>query len=489
MTAGLENTLIERGLKIWDNAVMENTVLKRYASPEMLRVFSDGNRYRTWRRIWLALAQSQKETGLAIPNEALRQMEANVDKIDLSRVAVLEKDLRHDVMAHIHHFGELAPAAKPYIHLGATSCDVTDNADLILMREGLHLLETKLKAVLYHLRAAALEHRDLPCLGYTHLQPAQPTTMGKRFCLWLADFTNDLILIRDVAEGLPLRGLKGATGTQASFLALFDGDRARVKELERAFVERLEFPSAMLITGQTYPRKLDKEIGDRLKGIAISAGKMSRDLRMLQAFGEAAEPFGTKQVGSSAMPFKRNPMKMERATSLSRYLLNLLRGLEDTAAEQFLERTLDDSALRRLTLPMGFFMADALLQLCGVTAQGLVVKMDVVARRLKAYLPFLLVETILMEWVKKGGDRQTAHELFRQEALKAHAEVEKGRANPLFKNLLRVEGFPLTESELKVLARPRALVGTAPWQVKEFVAKAVEPLLKGFEPADFRVNV
>jgi adenylosuccinate lyase len=468
---------------------MENAILKRYASPEMLRVFSDGNRYRTWRRIWLALAQSQKETGLAIPDEALRQMEANLEKIDLERVAVLEKDLKHDVMAHIHHFAELAPAAKAYIHLGATSCDVTDNADLILIREGLDLLELKLKSLLYHLKSAALAHKNLPCLGYTHLQPAQPITMGKRFCLWLADFMNDLILIRDAAEGLPLRGLKGATGTQASFLALFDGDRAKVIEMEHRFVERLDFPCALPVTGQTYPRKLDKEIGDMLKGIAISAGKMSRDMRMLQAFGEAAEPFGSKQVGSSAMPFKRNPMKMERATSISRFMLNLLRGLEDTAAEQFLERTLDDSALRRLTIPMGFFMADALLQLCGVTAQGLDVKKEVVARRFKAYLPFLLIETILMEWVKKGGDRQTAHEILRQEAMKAHAEVEKGRANSLFKNLLQVKDFPLTASELKALARPKALVGTAPWQVKEFVAKAVEPLLKGFEPSEFKVNV
>ena len=480
---------IEAIAGIWDNEPMENAALKRYASPEMLKIFSDENRYRTWRRIWLALAAGQKELGLDIPGEALTQMEQNLDTLDLDRVAVLEKDFKHDVMAHIHHFAELAPAAKPYIHLGATSCDVTDNADLILLRDGLGLLEVKLKNLMFALKSAAMDHKDLPCLGYTHLQPAQPTTMGKRFCLWLADFTNDFILIRDARECLPLRGLKGATGTQASFLALFNGDRAKVVELERRFVERLGFPCAIPITGQTYPRKLDKEIGDMLKGIALSAGKMSRDMRMLQAFGEAAEPFGSKQVGSSAMPFKRNPMKMERATSLSRYLMNLLRGLEDTAAEQFLERTLDDSALRRLTIPMGFFIADALLQLCGVTAQGMTVKKEVVARRLQAYLPFLLIETILMEWVKRGGDRQTAHEVLRQEAVKAHAEVEKGQVNPLFDNLLRVPKFPLSAAELKTLARPEALVGTAPWQVEDFIVGTVEALLKGFEPSAFSVHV
>jgi adenylosuccinate lyase len=468
---------------------MEMNALKRYASPEMLQLFSDTNRALLWRRIWIALARAQRETGLDIPNAALEALEANVARIDLNRVAELERELKHDVMAHIHHFAEVAPEAKPYLHWGATSCDITDNADLVLAREALGLLHGKLRALLFHLRALALEHRDLPCLGYTHLQAAQPTTMGKRFCMYLADFLSDFLLVADLRESLPLKGLKGATGTQASYLALFDGDRRKVLQMEKRFLHAMGFAHATPVVGQTYPRKMDKEIGDILKGIAISAGKMSRDFRMLQAFGEAAEPFGSKQVGSSAMPFKRNPMKMERVTSLSRYMLNLLRGLEDTAAEQFLERTLDDSALRRLTLPMGFLMADAVLRLCAVTAQGAQVRKAVVHRRFKAQAPFLVIETLLMEWVKRGGDRQAGHEILRQEALKAHAAVEAGKPNPLFKNLLQREGFPFTAAELRAFTRPKALVGLAPQQTKAFIKQAVDPWLEGYEPGEESVSV
>jgi adenylosuccinate lyase len=468
---------------------MEKNVLKRYVSPEMLELFADKNRALVWRRIWVALARAQREAGLDLPEAAIAAMEANLASINLKRVEELERDLRHDVMAHIHHFAEVAPEAKPYLHLGATSCDITDNADLILAREALRLLHGKLRTLLFHLRALALEHRDLPCLGYTHLQAAQPTTMGKRFCLYLADFLSDFLLVTDTWESLPLKGLKGATGTQASYLALFDGDWRKVLQMENRFLHALGFSNATPVVGQTYPRKMDKELGDILAGIAVSAGKMSRDFRMLQAFGEVAEPFGSKQVGSSAMPFKRNPMKMERVTSLSRYMLNLLRGLEDTAAEQFLERTLDDSALRRLTLPMGFFMADAVLRLCIVTAAGAQVRKEVIARRFKAQAPFLVIETLLMEWVKRGGDRQEGHEVLRQEAMKAHAAVEAGKPNPLFKNLLRRGGFPFTAAELRGLTRPKALVGLAPQQARSFIKAAVDPWLEGFTPGSEDVAV
>jgi adenylosuccinate lyase len=468
---------------------MEMNLLKRYASPEMLELFSDENRTLVWRRIWIALARAQRECGLEIPEAAIAAMEAGAATIDLKRVAELERELRHDVMAHIHHFAEVAPAAKPYIHLGATSCDITDNADLVLSRDALRLLHGRLRTLLFHLRALALEHRNLPCLGYTHLQVAQPTTMGKRFCMYLADFLNDHLLVTDAWESLPLKGLKGATGTQASYLALFNGDGRKVRQMEERFLQAMGFANATPVVGQTYPRKMDKELGDILAGIAVSAGKMSRDFRVLQAFGEVAEPFGSKQVGSSAMPFKRNPMKMERVTSLSRYMLNLLRGLEDTAAEQFLERTLDDSALRRLTIPMGFFMADAVLRLCAVTAEGAQVRQEVIARRFKAQAPFLVIETLLMEWVKRGGDRQAGHEVLRQEALTAHAAVEAGKPNPLFKNLLQREGFPFTAAELRGLTRPRKLVGLAPQQVKAFVKAAVDPWLEGFTPGSEDVAV
>ena len=468
---------------------MEMNALKRYASPEMLQIFSDENRALVWRRIWIALARAQAETGLAIPAKAIAAMEKGAARIDLKRVAELERDLKHDVMAHIHHFAEVAPAAKAYIHLGATSCDITDNADLILTRDALGLLHERLRTLIFHLRALALEHKDLACLGYTHLQVAQPTTMGKRFCLYLADFLADDLLVADTAEALPLKGLKGATGTQASYLALFDGDGKKVRRMEELFLQGMGFENATPVVGQTYPRKMDKDLGDLLAGIAVSAGKMSRDFRVLQAFGEVAEPFGSKQVGSSAMPFKRNPMKMERVTSLSRYMLNLLRGLEDTAAEQFLERTLDDSALRRLTLPMGFFMADAVLRLCAVTAAGAQVRKEVIARRFKEQAPFLVIETLLMEWVKRGGDRQAGHEILRQEALKAHGAVEAGKANPLFKNLLHRKGFPFTAAELRALAGPKALVGLAPQQAGTFIKQAVDPWLEGFTPGEVQVSV
>ncbi len=460
---------------------MEN-LYKRYASKEILDVFSEKNKVLTWRKIWIALAIAERELGIDIPEDAIREMEGKFEEIDFNRVAEIEREVRHDVMAHIKHFGEVAPKAKPFIHLGATSCDITDNADLILIKKGLEILFEKLKNLLYFLKEKALQYKNFPCLGYTHLQVAQPTTLGKRFCVYLQDFLEDFLILKDFLENFPLRGLKGATGTQASFYVLFEGNEKKVEILEKRFAHLLGFYNVIPITTQTYPRKLDKRIADILKGIAISSGKFSRDLRVLQAFGEINEPFGKKQVGSSAMPFKQNPMKMERVTSLARYLLNILRSLEDMAGEQFLERTLDDSALRRFAIPESFFITDGILILCAETIKDIKVNEEVIKKRLKEYFPFLSVEAIIMEWVKKGGDRQRAHEILREEAIKAKLSLQKGKKNPLIKNLLERGDFPFSKEEFKKILKIKNFIGLSKTQIERFIKYNVEKHLKDFKP-------
>lgn len=461
---------------------MEN-LFKRYASKEILSIFDGKNRYITWRRIWCALARAERELGVPIPEEALKQMEEKLEEIDFERVSEIEKETRHDVMAHIHHFGEVAPLAKGFIHLGATSCDITDNADLILANQGLKILEKKLQNLIYFLKQKAMEYKKLPCLGYTHLQVAQPTTLGKRLCLYLQDFLQDFLDLKEILEDFPLRGLKGATGTQNSFLNLL-GDEKKVEILEKRFVHLLGFYNVFPVTGQTYPRKMDCIIGDTLKGIGISAGKFSRDMRVMQSFGEVQEPFGSKQVGSSAMPFKQNPMKMERVTSLSRYLINLLNSLDDMASEQFLERTLDDSAQRRFVIPQSFLMCDGILSLCIEVIKNIKVNEEIIKKRLKDNLPFLSIETILMEWVKKGGDRQVAHNILREEAIRA-----KNKKNTLFKNLLKRADFPFNEKELKNLLKIKNFVGLSKVQVERFVKYYVEPHLKDFKEVSVEIKV
>lgn len=461
---------------------MEN-LYKRYASEEILKVFSQKNRYITWRKVWCALARAEREMGVPIPEEAIRQMEERIEEIDFERVAEIERETKHDVMAHIHHFGEIAPKAKGYIHLGATSCDITDNANLILINQGLKILEKKLQNLIYFLKERALEYKKLPCPGYTHLQVAQPTTLGKRFCLYLQDFLQDLLDLKELLEDFPLRGLKGATGTQNSFLNLL-GDEKKVEILEKRFVHLLGFYNVFPITGQTYPRKMDCIIGDTLKGIGISAGKFSRDMRIMQSFGEIQEPFGSKQVGSSAMPFKQNPMKMERVTSLSRYLIKIINSLDDMASEQFLERTLDDSAQRRFVIPQSFFVCDGILSLCIEVSKNLIVNEKVIKKRLKEYLPFLSIETILMEWVKKGSDRQAAHNILKEEAMKA-----RNKKNVLYKNLLKRDDFPLSEKELKNLLKMKNFTGMAKVQVERFIKYYVEPHLKDFEEISVDIKV
>jgi adenylosuccinate lyase len=455
---------------------------ERYASKAMLELWSPRMRYGQWRRLWLALAEAQRDLGLDISHEAIEQMRAHLDDIDFDAVAAYERRFRHDVMAHIHAFGDVAPAAKPLIHLGATSAYVTDNADLILMRRGLHLLRGKAVRVLRVLAHFARHWRDEPTLGSTHLQPAQPTTVGKRTTLWMQDLVLDVRdLDRRVAE-LPCRGVKGTTGTQASFLELFDGDHEKVRELERRVAAAIGFASAIPVSGQTYTRKLDAQVLGVVTGIAASAAKFSADIRILQAFGEIEEPFEESQVGSSAMAYKRNPMRCERIASLARFVLNLEANANETHAVQFLERTLDDSANRRITIPEAFLATDAILVLMENVAAGLEVHPARIRRRLEDELPFMATEQLLMRAVRNGGDRQEAHERIRKHSIEAARAIKEGAPhNDLLDRLARDKEWKVSLRDMKDAMNPSAFVGRAPQQVDEFLREVVEPLLQGAE--------
>lgn len=437
----------------------------------MLELWSANTRYGLWRRLWLALAEAEQELGVAIPDQAIRQMREAVDRIDFDAVATYEKRFRHDVMAHVHAFGDAAPDAKPFIHLGATSAYVTDNADLILMRRGLDLLRGRIRDVLRSLAAFAKQWRDEPTLGYTHLQPAQPTTVGKRATLWMQDLVLDLADSDYRMRTLPFRGAKGTTGTQASFLELFDGDDAKVRELDLRVARQMSFPQVFPITGQTYTRKLDAQILACLAGIAQSAAKFATDLRLLQHEGELLEPFESEQVGSSAMPYKRNPMRAERMTGLARFVIELEGNAWHTAAEQWLERTLDDSANRRIVIPEAFLATDAILVLATNVAAGLDVREGETARHVAAAMPFLATERLLMRGVKAGGDRQRLHEVIRGHSLTAApAELlERLAQDPAFKQL----GVRAETGELD----PAAYVGRAPRQVDEFLDRVLPDLM------------
>jgi len=452
---------------------------QRYASPAMQTLWGERRRIGLWRRLWLALMEAEKELGLDIPERALAEMREHVDDADLERAAEHEKRLRHDVMAHIHHLGEQAPAARPYIHLGATSAYVTDNADLILMREGLELLLGRIAAVLVALSKLARRYRDLPCLAYTHFQPAQVTTVGKRATLWMQEFLLDAEELLHRRDTMQFRGVKGATGTQASFLELFGGDDEKVRELDVRVTRKMGFTKLFAVTGQTYTRKLDAQMLAALSGIAASAAKFATDLRLLQHEGEILEPFETEQVGSSAMAYKRNPMRAERMTSLARFVIELQGNGWHTAAEQWLERTLDDSANRRLVLPEAFLATDGILVLTTNVAAGLEVREAVIARHVVAQMPFLATEGLLMRAVKAGGDRQRFHEVIRAHSLAvAQAVAERGAPNDLLERLARDPAF----KALKVAIRPddvdpKAYVGRAPRQVDDFLERVLPPVL------------
>ncbi len=450
----------------------------RYASKEMQFIFSPDNKFRTWRKLWIVLAETEQELGLPITDEQLAELKAHAEDIDYAAAAAYEKKLRHDVMAHVHTYGDCCPTARGIIHLGATSCYVGDNTDVIIMRDALRLLKTKLLNVISRLDDFAEKYRDLPTLGFTHFQPAQPTTVGKRACLWIQDLLLDLAELEHRLAHMPLLGSKGTTGTQASFLELFEGDHAKVKEADRRIAAKLGFAECFAVSGQTYSRKLDSMVLNVLSGIAQSAHKFSNDLRLLQHLKEMEEPFEKNQIGSSAMAYKRNPMRSERMAALARYLMIDALNPAVTAAGQWFERTLDDSANKRLSVPEAFLAADAILELYLNISDGLVVYPKVIEKRLLAELPFMATENILMDAVKAGGDRQELHEKIRQYSMQAAQRVKAdGLDNNLLELIAADPAFGTDLASLQQLLRPENYVGRAPQQTEEFLADCVRPLL------------
>ncbi len=451
----------------------------RYASAAMKELFGDQRKFSTWRRLWLALAEAQKQLGLDITDAQLAEMSKHLDDVDFDKAAEYERKLRHDVMAHIHAFGDVAPAAKGIIHLGATSQFVVDNTDLIIMREALGVLAGELANVVDALGTFAAKHKSLPCLGFTHYQPAQMTTVGKRATLWCADFVRDLREIEYRLENIEFRGVKGTTGTQASFLALFGGDHAKVKQLDRLVAEKMGFSKTFCVTGQTYSRKVDAMIAMSLAGIGATVHKFCNDVRLLANLKEIEEPFESSQVGSSAMAYKRNPMRCERATGLARFLMDVAISPLHTAAEQWFERTLDDSSNKRLAMPEAFLAADAILQIVMNVAGGLVVYPATIAARVQAELPFMATENILMAAVQAGGDRQELHERIRVHSHAAAEQVKMhGRANDLVERITGDKAFKAID--IDSLIKPEDFVGRAPQQVDEFITAEVEPIRKKY---------
>lgn len=453
----------------------DNPLIGRYASDEMSRIWSPQRKFSTWRRLWVALAEAEAELGLPIQPGQIEAMRAKVDDIDFERAAQEEAVRRHDVMAHVHTFGAACPEAAGVIHLGATSCFVTDNTDLLLIRDSLQIVARRLATVIDHLARFATQYRDMACLGFTHFQPAQPTTVGKRACLWAYDLVLDLEEVEHRLAQLKFRSVKGTTGTQASFLRLFDGDHAKVLELERRVAEKFDFPASFAVTGQTYPRKVDAQVLHALSDVAQSAHKAGSDLRLLQHLQEIEEPFGSKQIGSSAMAYKRNPMRAERMCALARFITSLEASAAQTAAVQWMERTLDDSANRRLTLPQGFLASDAVLLIYQNVAAGLVVHPRVIERRLAEQLPFMATENIMMAAVAQGGDRQVLHERIRQHSVDAANRMKDlDGQNDLLERVRADAAFAGVDLEAEM--QPSRFVGRAPEQVDEFVRDVVNPI-------------
>ncbi|MBI3817301.1 MAG: adenylosuccinate lyase [Planctomycetes bacterium] len=460
----------------------ESPLAGRYASREMLTLFSPWKRIQTWRTLWIELARAERDLGLAIPAEAIREMEAKRDDVNFDVADAREREVRHDVMAHVYAFGEQCPSAKAFIHLGATSCYVTDNADIIIMRDALRLIARRIVNAVDRLGKFAAAHRDMATLAFTHFQPAQCTTVGKRACLWAQDLLYDLDETTRVAASLELLGVKGTTGTQASFLELFDGDHLKVKSLEVSVARALNFDRSVAVSGQTYPRKLDWNIVSSLVGVAVSCSKFACDLRLLQHRREVEEPFEKSQIGSSAMAYKRNPMRSERVNGLARFVISISDSAAHTAAGQWLERTLDDSANRRLTLPEAFLAAEACLLLVCDIAGGLVVNRRVVDRGVREELPFMATENILMAAVKRGGDRQELHERIRVHSMEAIRRVkEDGAPNDLFNRIAGDPAFHHIKNELPSLADPAAFTGRSAEQVDEFLADRLNPAIDKYK--------
>lgn len=453
----------------------DNPLIGRYASPQMSRLWGPQRKFSTWRQLWVWLAEAEQELGLPIQEAQLEQMRQQIEHVDLEAAERHERQLRHDVMAHVHAFGDVAPLARPIIHWGATSCYVTDNADLILIREALQLVRRRIVSVIDRLSRFAQQYRDLPTLGFTHLQPAQPTTVGKRACLWIQDLVLDLEDLEYRLEHLRARSVKGTTGTQASFLDIFQGDSDKVRQLERLVARKMGFDRVFAVSGQTYSRKADSQILDLLSGISQSAHKAATDLRLLANRKEVEEPFEKHQIGSSAMAYKRNPMRSERMCGLARFVMSLPANAAQTVATQWFERTLDDSANRRLVIPQAFLATDAILILFQNIAEGLVVYPQVIQKHLNEELPFMATENIMNRAVAAGADRQDVHEIIRRHSQAAAQVVkEQGLANDLLSRLAAEPAF--AGLDLTALADARLFVGRAPQQVDEFLAEVVEPI-------------
>ena len=468
--------------------VYQNPLITRYASREMATLWGDDRRFRIWRALWVALAETEQALGLAITNEQISQLQQFQDVLNLDVARAYERKLRHDVMAHVHAYGDQCPAAMPIIHLGATSCFITDNADLLLMREALTLVAARIAAVIDRLANFAAVHRALPCLAFTHLQPAQPTTVGKRCCLWIYDLILDLEEVENRIRGLKARSTKGTTGTQASFLQLFNGDHAKVRELERLVAERIGFSDSYAVTGQTYPRKVDSQIVDTLSGVAQGLHKSATDLRLLASRKEVEEPFEENQIGSSAMAYKRNPMRSERICGLSRFVMSMQSNTAATAATQWMERTLDDSANRRLVIPQAFLAIDACLVLMQNIAEGLVVYPKTIAKNLSAELPFMATESILMAAVSAGGDRQKLHESIRLHSQAAALRVKsEGLENDLLDRLKADSAYQ--GIDIDILSDPTKFVGRAPEQVDDFIAEQVASIRARYAVSKLKAEV
>ena len=462
-----------------DYSVYQNPLNTRYAGREMQENFGDEKRFRLWRKLWIALAESEMELGLPVSREQVEELKAHAEDIDFVRAAAYERELRHDVMAHVRTYGDAAPAAAGIIHLGATSCFVDCNSELILMKDGLDILKKKLVNVMEKLKTFALRYKDLPTLGFTHLQPAQLTTVGKRATLWLQDLLLDYENLQNLYGQFRLRGVKGTTGTQASLLALFDGDGEKVKELERRVVKKLGYERVYGVTGQTYPRKFDYNVLCVLSQMAQSAYKFSNDIRILQNMKEMEEPFEKNQVGSSAMAYKRNPMRCERMGSLARYLLSLPINTAVTASTQWFERTLDDSANRRIVIAQAFLTADAVFNLYLNVAENLVVYEKVIAKHIAQELPFMATENIMMACVKAGGDRQKLHERLRVLSMQAGKRVkQEGKENNLIELIEKDEMFAPVHGRLQEILDAKKFIGRAPEQTEEFIAAEILPVLR-----------
>jgi len=454
-------------------------LVERFATKEMAQLWGAQRKFSTWRRCWVALAEAEQELGLAITDEQIAELRAHVDDIDFAKAEAYERKLRHDVMAHVHAYGDVAPKAKAIIHLGATSCYVGDNTDLILMRDGLHLLLAKAVNVLARLKAFALEYKGLPTLGFTHYQPAQLVTVGKRACLWAQDLLFDVDAIETVLARIRCRGVKGTTGTQASFLELFDGDHEKVRKLDQLVAKKLGFEASYPVTGQTYSRKVDTQVLQALAGLGESVHKFASDMRLLQNLKEIEEPFEADQIGSSAMAYKRNPMRSERACAIARYLMTAPLHSLFTAGTQWFERTLDDSAIRRISLPEAFLAADAILNLYLNIMERPAVYPKIIERHVRAELPFMATENILMACVKKGGDRQALHEVIRKHSQAAAAVVkQQGGENDLLDRLATDKAIGMSRAEIDKTLDLREFVGRAPEQVVEFCAEFLDPALK-----------